>query len=87
MDKKEIDFRRKMAELGFYSLHLMETSVLCTFRNYQTDGTILSNTGIMLYFEQEEIEIEKEWLGTYICVDLKKIKKAFELIKEFYSEK
>lgn len=86
MDKKEIAFRKNMAELGFYGLTLMNGCVLSIFRSYQTDGTIHSNTGIMFYIEEEEIEIEKEWVETCVFIKLEKINKAFELIKEFYSK-
>lgn len=86
MDKKEIMFRENMAELGFYNIFLMKGCIVCDFKNFQTDGTILSRAGIMFYVEEEEIEIEKEWIGTCVYIKLEKLNKAFKLIKEFYSE-
>lgn len=84
--KKEIDFRREMADLGFYNIHLMKGLVLANYINYGFSGEKTSESGIMFGVYNGEIEIESQWMKENLSINIKKLNKAFELIKEFYSQ-
>ncbi len=84
---QEREFRIEMANLGFYALHLMKGCVLANYKKYDENLETISESSLMFYVKEKEIQTHDDWIKGDLILPFEKIKKAFELIQEYYSNK